>query len=85
MKIEIKTCKIKIQSSVLLLQINRPTVTKEGREVRTVKVADKTGSINLTLWDQLGKLVNSGDIIRMTKGKKWRKNHFNGNQLVYVN
>ena len=48
-------------------QVGRPNLTKDGREVRTVKVADKTGSINLSLWDEPGKLVQSGDIVRMTR------------------
>lgn len=52
----------------IVLDINRPTKTKEGHEVRTVKVADRSGSINLSMWDDLGKQVQSGDIIRMTKG-----------------
>lgn len=43
-------------------------MTKDNHEVRTVKVADKTGAVNLSLWDEPGKLIQSGDIIRMTKG-----------------
>ncbi len=43
-------------------------MTKDNHEVRTVKVADKTGAINLSLWDEPGKLVQSGDIVRMTRG-----------------
>jgi len=52
----------------IVLEVNRPTKTKEGHEVRTVKVADRSGSINLSMWDELGKQIQSGDIIRMTKG-----------------
>jgi len=52
----------------IVLDVGRPTVTKDQREVRTVKVADKTGAVNLSLWDEPGRLVQSGDIIRMTKG-----------------
>ena len=33
----------------IVLDINRPTKTKEGHEVRTVKVADRSGSINLSM------------------------------------
>ena len=50
------------------MQVGRPNTTKDQQEVRTVKVADKTGSINVSLWNDLGKAVQSGDIIRMTKG-----------------
>lgn len=52
----------------IVLDINRPTKTKEGREVRTVKIADRSACINLSLWDEIGKLIQTGDIIRMTKG-----------------
>jgi len=52
----------------IVLEISRPTKTKEGHEVRSVKIADRSGSINLSVWDDLGKLVTTGDIIRMTKG-----------------
>ena len=33
----------------IVLEVNRPTKTKEGHEVRTVKVADRSGSINLSM------------------------------------
>jgi len=52
----------------IVLEISRPTKTKEGHEVRSVKIADRSGSINLSVWDDLGKLIQTGDIIRMTKG-----------------
>ncbi|NWH67819.1 SOSB1 protein, partial [Geococcyx californianus] len=42
--------------------------TKDGHEVRTCKVADKTGSINISVWDDVGNLIQPGDIIRLTKG-----------------
>ena len=44
------------------------TKTKDGHEVRTCKVADKTGSINISVWDDVGNLNQPGDIIRLTKG-----------------
>uniref|UniRef100_A0A8C9L3K3 OB domain-containing protein n=1 Tax=Serinus canaria TaxID=9135 RepID=A0A8C9L3K3_SERCA len=30
--------------------------------------ADKTGSINISVWDDVGNLIQPGDIIRLTKG-----------------
>ncbi|CAB4063943.1 unnamed protein product [Lepeophtheirus salmonis] len=36
-------------------------------QVRTVTVADRTGSVNLSVWDDPGKLINPGDIIRISK------------------
>ena len=36
--------------------------------MRTVKVADRSGMINLTVWNEPGKVLQQGDIIRLTKG-----------------
>ena len=32
------------------------------------QVADKTGMVNLSLWNEPGKVLQTGDIIRMTRG-----------------
>ncbi len=42
-------------------------MTKDGHEVRSCKVADKTGSINLSVWDEPGLLLQPGDILRISK------------------
>uniref|UniRef100_UPI00398E7AEF SOSS complex subunit B1-like isoform X2 n=1 Tax=Pristiophorus japonicus TaxID=55135 RepID=UPI00398E7AEF len=52
----------------IVLEIGRVTKTKDGHEVRTCKVADKTGSINISVWDDVGGLIQAGDIIRLTRG-----------------
>lgn len=36
--------------------------------MRSCKVADKTGSITICVWDEIGGLIQPGDIIRLTKG-----------------
>lgn len=46
----------------------RVTKTKDGHEVRTCKVADRTGSISISVWDEVGGLIQTGDILRLTKG-----------------
>ncbi|CAB4059780.1 SOSS complex subunit B2,SOSS complex subunit B1-B,SOSS complex subunit B1,SOSS complex subunit B homolog,SOSS complex subunit B1-A [Lepeophtheirus salmonis] len=56
-----------LQLKCIVLEIGRPNLTKDGHEVRTVKVADRTGSVNLSLWDEPGKLINCGDIVRLSK------------------
>jgi hypothetical protein len=48
--------------------IGKPTKTKDGHTVRSVKVADKTASINMSVWDDFGDLLQTGDICRITKG-----------------
>ncbi|XP_033101918.1 SOSS complex subunit B1-A-like [Anneissia japonica] len=52
----------------IVLDIGNPTKTKDGHDVRSIKVADRTGAINLSIWDELGEAIQSGDIIRLTKG-----------------
>jgi ssDNA-binding replication factor A large subunit len=51
---------------VIVLDISKPTQTKDGHEVRSVRVADKTGSINLSVWNELGSVLKEGDIIKLT-------------------
>ncbi|NP_001084896.1 SOSS complex subunit B1-B [Xenopus laevis] len=52
----------------IVLETGRVTKTKDGHEVRTCKVADKTGTINISVWDEVGNFIQPGDIIRLTKG-----------------
>lgn len=52
----------------IVLEVGPATVTKENREVRTFKVGDHTASINVSVWDEPGKLLVPGDIVRLTKG-----------------
>ncbi|XP_008833829.1 SOSS complex subunit B2 [Nannospalax galili] len=52
----------------IVLEIGRVTKTKDGHEVRSCKVADKTGSITISVWDEIGGLIQTGDIIRLTRG-----------------
>lgn len=52
----------------IVLEVGPATLTKENREVRTFKVGDHTASINVSVWDEPGKLLVPGDIVRLTKG-----------------
>ncbi|KAI5622917.1 SOSS complex subunit B1-B, partial [Silurus asotus] len=52
----------------IYIHTGRVTKTKDGHEVRTCKVADKTGSISISVWDEVGALIQTGDILRLTKG-----------------
>lgn len=52
----------------IVLEIGKPTRTKDGHDVRSCKVADKSGSINISVWDETGDLLQTGDICRLTKG-----------------
>lgn len=59
----------------IVLEVGLATVTKENREVRTFKVGDPTACINVSVWDEPGKLLVPGDIVRLTKGYAsiWRQ------------
>lgn len=51
----------------IVLEVGQAVPLKENREVRTLKVADSTACINLSLWDEPGATISPGDIIRLTK------------------
>ncbi|XP_055614230.1 SOSS complex subunit B homolog [Uranotaenia lowii] len=59
----------------IVLDVGPVTLTKENREVRTFKVADQSAAINVSIWDEPGKLLTPGDIVRLTKGYAavWRQ------------
>jgi hypothetical protein len=42
--------------------------TKDGPEVKTFKVADRTGSINLCVFGENGRYLKPGDICRVKSG-----------------
>ncbi|XP_018494800.1 SOSS complex subunit B1 [Galendromus occidentalis] len=52
----------------IVLEVGKASTTKDGNEIRSCKVADKTGSINFSVWNEPGKLLEPGDICRLTKG-----------------
>ena len=54
-----------INLHVIVLDVAKPTQTKDGHEVRTVRIADKTGSINLSVWNDYGAVLKEGDILRL--------------------
>lgn len=41
--------------------------TKEGKEVRTCKIADKTGSVNLSVWGENCNAVQPSDILVLNR------------------
>lgn len=52
---------------LITLEIGKPSTTKDGHEVRSIRVADRTGCVNLSIWDEPGTLLQPGDIIRVHK------------------
>ncbi|KAM3955818.1 SOSS complex subunit B homolog [Aphomia sociella] len=71
---ELKPGMKNINAVFIVLEVGPPTLTKEAREVRTLRVADATASVNLSVWDEPGALLQPGDIVRLTRGyaSLWR-------------
>uniref|UniRef100_A0A8C4QA70 SOSS complex subunit B2 n=1 Tax=Eptatretus burgeri TaxID=7764 RepID=A0A8C4QA70_EPTBU len=65
---DIKTGHKNLNVVFIVLEIGRVTKTKDGHEVRSCKVADKTGSITVSVWDYVGGLIQPGDILRLNRG-----------------
>lgn len=51
----------------IVLEVTAQTKTKENREVFGFKVADASAMINCSIWDDPGKLLAAGDIVRLMK------------------
>ena len=52
----------------IVVEVGKPSKTKDGNEIRTVRVADKSGSINMSVWNEFGLHMLAGDIIRLFRG-----------------
>lgn len=48
--------------------VGKATKTKDGHVVRACRVADKTGSITVSVWDEVGEILQPGDIIKFVRG-----------------
>lgn len=58
----------KVNVQFIILDVGLPRQTKSGGEVRTVRVADKTGSVNVAVWNEIGCYLRGGDICRLVNG-----------------
>ena len=53
---------------MLLESVGASSKTKDGHGVRSCKVADKSACINMSVWDELGRIIQPGDMLKLTKG-----------------
>ncbi|KAL4234630.1 SOSS complex subunit B1 [Mactra antiquata] len=65
---DIKPSQKNLNVIFIILEVGSPTRTKDNHTVRSCKVADKTGCINISIWDDIGDLIMTGDICRLVKG-----------------
>lgn len=54
----------------MIIIVGNRHITKDNHEIRTYRVADRTGSINLCIWDEAGLAVAPSDILRITRRYK---------------
>ncbi|VDP20698.1 unnamed protein product [Echinostoma caproni] len=52
----------------IVLELGPTTRTKDGNEVRTARVADRTGSINLSVWNENSSLIAPCDVLQLLQG-----------------
>ncbi|XP_033629192.1 SOSS complex subunit B1-A-like [Asterias rubens] len=63
-----------LNMAFIVLELGASSKTKDGHEVRSCKVADKSACINMSVWDELGRIIQPGDMLKLTKGyaSLWR-------------
>ena len=66
--IDLAPCMQRICCKFIVLEVNNGITTKDGHVITTCRVADRTASINLSVWDEKGKAIKSGDILKLNKG-----------------
>nr|VZI12834.1 unnamed protein product [Spirometra erinaceieuropaei] len=64
----------RVSAVFIVLDVGSPTRTKDGNEVRTVKVADRTGCINLSVWNEKGALIAPCDTLQLLQGNTTVRN-----------
>lgn len=65
---DIKAGMRNINAVFIVLEVGQPILTKQGHEIRILRVADPTAMINFSVWDEAGALLQPGDIVRLTRG-----------------
>jgi hypothetical protein len=63
-KLEPDQRQINLVAIVLRIQAN-PQKTREGHEIHSFKIADRTGSVTFNVWNTTGQLIAVGDILRL--------------------
>ncbi|XP_065834801.1 SOSS complex subunit B1-like [Oscarella lobularis] len=57
-----------VSALFIVLEVGEGMQTKEGHIVRTCLVADRTASVNLSVWDEWGEAIRPGHILKLTNG-----------------
>lgn len=65
---DLKSISKNVNLLFIVLEVSgRVAATKEGHEIRTCKVADRSACINFVLFGELGAHIQPGDICKLTK------------------
>ncbi|ORY05334.1 nucleic acid-binding protein [Basidiobolus meristosporus CBS 931.73] len=54
---------------IVLEVATQPQVTRDKHVIYSFLVADRTGSIVLSIWGDMGRMIKSGDILRLQGGE----------------
>ncbi|KAA3671410.1 uncharacterized protein DEA37_0013081, partial [Paragonimus westermani] len=65
---DLKPNQKRVNCIFIVLELGSITRTKDGNEVRTAKVADRTGTINLSVWNENCSLISPCDVLQLTQG-----------------
>lgn len=55
---------VSLVAIVLRIQGN-PQKTRDGHEIHSFKIADRSGSVTFNVWNKTGELIRPGDILRL--------------------
>ncbi|XP_027201744.2 SOSS complex subunit B2 [Dermatophagoides pteronyssinus] len=64
---DIKAPSNKLNVIAIAVEIVSRLITKDNHEIRVMRFADRTGCINMCLYDELGATVQPGDICHITR------------------
>ncbi|MCP9259756.1 hypothetical protein DINM_002958 [Dirofilaria immitis] len=57
-----------VNLTFIVLDIGQSRRTPQGHDVRTIRVADPTGSVLMGVWNDVGDNISAGDIWRLRNG-----------------
>eukprot|EP00800_Vazella_pourtalesii_P005177 TRINITY_DN16032_c0_g1_i1.p1 TRINITY_DN16032_c0_g1~~TRINITY_DN16032_c0_g1_i1.p1 ORF type:complete len:241 (+),score=14.85 TRINITY_DN16032_c0_g1_i1:410-1132(+) len=59
---------LRICCKFIVLEVNNGIITRDGHIITTCRVADRSASINLSVWDDKGKAIKSGEVFKLNRG-----------------
>ncbi|MFH4977353.1 hypothetical protein AB6A40_004062 [Gnathostoma spinigerum] len=57
-----------VNVNFIVIEMGHSRRTPQGLDVRTIRVADHSGSVNMGIWNEVGEFLQCGDICRLRNG-----------------